>query len=484
MNALGKAWLGLHAWGGMLFSWLLVPIFVAGSLAVFEPEIGHWMRPEIDVGRISPSAAADLAELRLQVVGQAAPMWRVRLPGPREAGVGVSWGAQPRQLKDELLDADGRPVPVRATHGGHFFTDFHAELMLGKSGRWIVGAIGIVMLAAIVSGIFIHHRILRDFFTFRPRANRRRAWLDAHNLIGVATLPFLLLITYSGVMMLADTFMPAATQVLYDGKPGGARADAVQAFQRKASGDPATMLPLREHLAAAERILGVGKVTSLTVRLAGDRHAFVQAHRTVDDRLGAVADHVTFDAVSGALLGQQLSWNPMTYAYRAQVGLHVARFGGPVVRWVYFISGLLGAAMMAAGTLVFLRKRRQRHANGTVSRVLEGFGCASVAGILLACLAYLGSNRLLPAALPSRDAWEVAAFFAAWALSLGHGLWRGFPAWRGQLLLAGLLALLLPVLDLATGGGDALRLVLDLTGLVCGGLLLLAATRFFRKELS
>lgn len=483
MNALGKAWLGLHAWGGLLFSWLLVPIFVAGSLAVFEPEIGHWMQPEVDARPLLPEIAAGLAEARLRTVGEGAALWRVRLPSAREPAIGIGWGNNPRQLNEALLAADGQSLSPRATHGGRFFTDFHAELLLGRNGRWLIGAVGIVMLASIVSGIFIHHRILRDFFTFRPRANRRRAWLDIHNLLGVALLPFLLVITYSGVVVLAEAFMPAATQVLYDGKAGGPRADAVRAFLRPASGQPASMRPLAEQLAGAEAVLGVGKVGSLTVRQPGDRNATVQAHRSVDDRLAAVADHVTLDAVDGRLLAQQTDWNPMTYAYRAQVGLHVVHFGGPIMRGLYFVCGLLGAAMMAAGSVIFLNKRRQRHGEDLLQRFLEGCACASVGGILLACLAYLMSNRLLPAILPSRKEWEVGAFFLAWGLALAHALWRGRRAWRTQLLLAGGLALALPGLDLATaGGGDALRGAVDLGAALCGGLLLFAGWRLFRME--
>ncbi len=481
MSALGRALLGLHAWGGLVFSWLLVPIFVAGSLAVFEPEISHWMRPEIEAAPFSRADAVALGEARLREVGAGAALWRLRLPSAREPAIVIAWGDNPRALREEVLDAgSGRPLAPRATDGGHFFTAFHSELLLGAAGRWIVGAVGVFMLAALVSGVLIHHRIFSDFFTFRPRANRRRAWLDAHNLAGVATLPFLLAITYTGVVILAETFMPAATRVLYAGKTGAYRADVVQSFTRPASGESAAMRPLGAHLAAAESQVGTGKVISLTVHHPDDRLALVQAHRTIDDRLAAVADHVTFEAASGALFGKQTDWNGAAYAYRAQVGLHVAHFGGAAIRWTYFLSGLAGAAMMAAGIVLFLRKRRQRHAGGRLQRGLEAFGIAAVAGGLLACLAYFYANRLLPAAADGRAGWEVAAFFAAWGASLAHAAWRGWPAWRDQLLLAGLLALVLTPLDGLSGGmGDALRLGFDLTALVLGGLLLWIGRRLF-----
>lgn len=484
MNALGKALLGLHAWGGMVFSWLLVPIFIAGSLAVFEPEISHWMRPEVKFADFSQSTAAMLGEARLRQVGAESAVWRLRLPTERAPSIGIGWGKNPRALQEETLDVvSGQPLQIRVTKGGHFFTDLHAELLLEAPGKWIVGAVGIFMLAALVSGVLIHHRILRDFFTLRPRANRRRAWLDVHNLVGVATLPFLLMITYTGVVILAEAFMPAATYALYDGKPRANRAEVLKSFERKASGEAGQLLPLAEHLAAAERELGAGTISNLLIRHPADRNGLVQAYRHVNDRLSAVADHVTFDAVSGEVFGKQVDWNLMAYAYRAQVGLHVVHFGGSALRWLYFISGLLGAAMMAAGTVLFLRKRRQRHGAGRSQRWLEAFGIASVSGGLLACLGYFWSNRLLPVALDGRAGYEVVAFFAVLAAALAHAGWRGWAAWREQFMLAGLLAVLILPLDQFTGGGpDVMRQGFDLAAVLLGGLLLLIGWRFFGGE--
>lgn len=487
MSPLGRALLGLHAWGGLVFGWLLVPIFLAGSLAVFGPEIDHWLKPEASAPVVdNPAARATavaFAEARLRSVAPDAVLWRIRLPSGREPTVGIGWGNDPRRMREETLDAaSGQPLAPRPTHGGHFFTEFHAELLAAAPGKWIVAAAGIVMLAALVSGVLVHHRILRDFFIFRPWANRRRAWLDAHNLAGVATLPFLSMVAYTGVVILAETFMPAATVALYDGKARANRADVVQSFVRPPAGAKAPMRPLGEHLAAAEAILGDGTVGNLMVRNPGDRQGLVQALRHIDDRLSAVADHVTFDAVTGEVFGKQTEWNPMAYAYRTQVGLHVVHFGGPAMRWLYFASGLLGTATMAAGIVLFNRKRRQRAAGTRAQRLLEATGVAAVAGGIVACLAYLYAGRLLPATLDERPTLELAGFFGAWALSGLHAL-RAPPetAWRWQLALAGGLALLLPALDLATARQplDTLRLGVDATAVVIGGLLFFLARRCF-----
>ncbi len=54
-----------------------------------------------------------------------------------------------------------------------------------------------ILLIALISGIVTHRRIFADFFTFRPRRALPRATLDVHNLSGVLTLPFHVVITLS-----------------------------------------------------------------------------------------------------------------------------------------------------------------------------------------------------------------------------------------------------------------------------------------------
>lgn len=484
MSPIGKTLLGFHAWGGMLFSWLLIPVFVTGSVAVFEPEVTHWMQMASTSAQATATEAVALAEVRLREVGKEAPLWRIRLPTDREPLIGIGWGKNPRRMNEELLDAgSGEAIAVRETRGGHFFTHFHADLLLGPAGRWIVGAAGLVMLGALISGILIHHRFFSDFFTLRPRAGKRRTWLDVHNLAGISTLPFLLMITYTGCVILAETYMPAATQVLYEGNHRAIRADVIKNFERKASGIPGTSLPLASHLNPAEKQFGAGAISSLIVRNPGDRNSLVQVYRRVDDRISAVAEHITFDAISGDIFGQQRDWNPMAFAYRTQVGLHVVHFGGGTIRALYFLSGMLGAVMMATGTVLLLRKRRQQHGLDRRQRALEALGCASISGILFACSALLLANHLIPAELADRAEHEITAFFIAWALSLIHAWRRGDRAWREQYLLVTLILALSAVVDLASGGAfDSIRRHTDF---VIGGfavLTCLASRRFIHQE--
>jgi len=88
--------------------------------------------------------------------------------------------------------------------------------------------------------------------------------------------------------------------------------------------------------------------------------------------------------------------------------LHEVKFADPAVRWLYFICGLAGSAMMATGAILFMVKRRQKslrefgRATPQVYRLIEILNVAAIAGLALACVAYLWGNRLLPLALDER----------------------------------------------------------------------------------
>jgi uncharacterized iron-regulated membrane protein len=143
--------------------------------------------------------------------------------------------------------------------------------------------------------------------------------------------------------------------------------------------------------------------------------------------------------------------------------LHQVEFGGQALKWLYFLCGLAGSAMMASGAILFMVKRRGKHlgrqagefgsATARVYRLVEGLNVAAIAGLGLACIGYLWANRLVPVGLSHRASWELAVFFGLWSLALLHALVRApAAAWREQLGLLAALCLLLPLLNWITVG--------------------------------
>ena len=480
----------LHTWCGLLLGWMLFAIFLTGTLAVFDKEINWWMQPELTEQQQSAAAAADTAQRWLTAHHANETNWNINLPTERAPDLAVSVGERRRGggSATHLDPLTGKTVAPRETIGGNFFFHFHYTLHLPRTlGVWVVGFAAMAMLVALISGIIIHKKIFKEFFTFRP-AKGQRSWLDAHNASAVLLLPFHLMITYTGLAIFFLLYMPAAVDALYDGdtqgffneaQPAWAAQQALHAEGR--AGRPelaaaAALLPLSAIVSRAEAHYGAGMIGGLAVSNPGRADAKVTARPELGIRMElGKGEGMVFNGVSGELLLAPEPSRTSQLTQRVMAGLHFAQFGGYPMRWLYFICGLISCAMIGTGLVLYaVKQRKQAKANLHFLRVVESLNVAVVAGLLLACITLLWGNRLLPAELAARQDWELRLFFGVWALSWLHAwLRRPTLAWREQLMAAALLALTLPALDLwsAQGTQDVMRLTL-LASVASMGLLL------------
>ena len=480
------AW--LHTWAGLIFGWLLFAIFVTGTLAVFDKELNHWMQPEIPATQVSQAAAAQRAIAYLQAHEPKAGNWGISLPSERSPGLRVSTGERRYGGGVQLDPRTGEAIEVRDSVGGNFFFRFHFTLDLPRNwGIFVVGALALVMLAALVTGIVIHKKIFKEFFTFRPNKGQR-SWLDFHNASAVLLLPFHLMITYTGLVIFMLIYIPAGVDALFDGNhrayfqaQGNARLEQPRGLTRQ----PGELVDIAPLLAQAEAQLG--PIAGLSIRNPNTAGARIEIRPELGNRIAlSKGQAMVFDGVSGKLLSDVPELRPAPLTQRVMVGLHFAQFGGYPMRWLYFACGLVSCAMIASGLVLFCVKRGRQYANsGAEARGLGGYRVAEVCnigfitGLLLACIGLLWASRLLPVELALREQWEVRAFFGVWLLALLHAGVR--PAKRAWVEQLGLAALLCAGLASLGGVGDATRLGVVVTALVLGGLLGAAAWRVQRK---
>lgn len=456
----------LHTWCGLLIGWVLFAIFLTGTLAVFDKEISWWMQPELTDQGQSPVAAANIAQRWLSENRPDESNWNISLPTERSPALSVSVGERRRGAGSTQLDPlTSEVIEPRETIGGNFFFHFHYTLHMPRLlGIWVVGFAAMTMLVALISGIIIHKKIFKEFFTFRP-AKGQRSWLDGHNASAVLLLPFHLMITYTGLAIFFVLYMPAAVDALYDGdrqayfldaQPARTAAQVPRGEDRGSKpvqAPAAPLLALGEIVSHAEAHYGAGMIGGLTVSNPGRADAQVTARPVLGNRIELTkGEGMVFNGVTGELIQAPEPSRTSQLTQRVMAGLHFAQFGGYPMRWLYFICGLVSCAMIATGLVLYaVKQRKQAKANAHFLRMVESLNVAVVAGLSLACVALLWSNRLLPAELASRQDWELRLFFGVWALSWLHG-WVRKPmqAWREQLSAAAALALALPALDLMT----------------------------------
>jgi uncharacterized iron-regulated membrane protein len=409
------------------------------------------------------------------------------------------------QMKRLTLDpATGEILQGRETAGGNFLYRFHFELYgLDRVwGRWIIGIATLFMLVAIVSGVILHRNIFKDFFTFRP-GKGKRSWLDAHNASSVLSLPFHLVITFSGLLLLGNLLLPSAVQSAFQGDSRAymqsLRGSGNATAETPPSGERAPLTDLSALLTTAGQAWRGQPVGAITINHPGDRNAVVEVRAANMDNLTSgrrASQTLRFDGVSGRLLeASDAAVHPAAASpslvqaiWNVQIMLHRGLFASPIPRWLLFLAGVGGSLMIASG-LVMWRIAREKKATSFGHRLVEVMNVAGIAGLLVAIGAHLWSNRLIPADLAHRNDWEINVFFIVWGAAFLHALARKHKtAWIEQLVCAGASIALLPVLNACTGGlplfdsvrqGQWLLAGFDLCALVSGGGLLFAARKVF-----
>ncbi len=238
------------------------------------------------------------------------------------------------------LAADGS-VQVREEHPSQlveFIDVLHRVVGLPADidpYRWVMGVVAALYFVALVSGVIVLlPSLVKDFFALRVGKNLKRMWLDAHNVVGIVSLPFHIVMALSAVVFayhdqiyaVQDRMIhqgqwaqpPAAPQ----GKPGNAPAR-----------NPADML-LPSQLVQMVRQTAPGfEPNSLQyTQVTGPRpmvRVWGKDPQAVSPR--AVGGFAALDPYSGKLLstdylsGQQSTPNLFISSFFA---LHMASFGG------------------------------------------------------------------------------------------------------------------------------------------------------------
>lgn len=502
------AW--LHTWGSVVIGWLLFFIFVTGTASCFMYDTTRWMEPERPLEltlRQAPPAVQ--AEWALDFLARHAPVankWEIKLPHARNQP--DNGGASRTRLIarafpersnwefDPLTGQELPPLEVRATEGGEAFRNLHHKLyyMDEVAGIYIVGVVAVLALVSLVTGVIAHKKIFKDFFTFRP-GKGQRSWLDAHNVTSVMALPFFVMILWTGLVYFNDHYFPVPTEIM----------ESVVSHRPARQFDAAALpvlrpqAPLAPMIAQAEAILGQGQIGQIWVERRAGNPPVVDISRPWGTELPRTKNtdtFIRFNALTGERLPSTYAEGPGRTMLLALVALHEAWFANAPLRWLYFLSSLLGCLMIATGMVLWVVKRRGRHAReGTAAgfglRLVARLNVGVLAGLPVGVAAYFWANRLLPVTMGGRAEWELHCLFATWGwLTLYAALRPERRAWVEVPALAALAFGLLPLINALTTdkhlgvtltAGDWGLAGFDLTMLALAAMFLALAARLRRK---
>jgi uncharacterized iron-regulated membrane protein len=77
----------------------------------------------------------------------------------------------------------------------------HVDLFAGLPGMLFLGLMGLLLVVSLISGTVLYGFYMRklEFGTVRKQSNRLK-WLDLHNLLGIVTLVWLMVVGFTGVI--------------------------------------------------------------------------------------------------------------------------------------------------------------------------------------------------------------------------------------------------------------------------------------------
>lgn len=453
----------LHTWTGLILGWLLFSIFVTGTISYYKEEINLWMKPELHYAKDTNKSLEFAKEILLENAKKH-PNLSVSLPDSRSNTIKVSW----REKRDnkrirvtKYFDPFTKEeINPRKTAGGNFLYRLHFELyaMPRDKARIIVGFATMVLLIAIISGIIIHARIFKDMFTFNPNKNIR-SFLDAHVLIGVASLPFLIMITYSGLLLFTNSLMPWSAKAIYENKKEyrkdinklRASPPKIKKGKKEALREEKLSIILEK---ARKKMKNNIKRISIKTNKKGPTLIEIspKEHSTIFS-LKFEREYLLYELSSTKLIKHSVPLNStsLTMNINSTFGtLHRARFADQKMRFLFFIAGVCGVIISATGLILWVLKRKRRYSKEKSLGffLVEKLNIGTILGIFIATGIYFLSNRLIDANEEARSFLEIKSFFIAWgSVYLFAFIRQNTKAWLELSLIASFIFLILPVFD-------------------------------------
>lgn len=515
-----KAYKSVHTWTGIVAGLVLFIGFFAGALTMFKEPLDRWVR--VGAAPLAQPAADGMATLDDRLLPevlarhpQAADELSVFLHPAEHHSASVHWvtGAQGHgielggahqwawrdgagQLHVETQAASPLGALVDLLHRtagipGHLGDDY--------AGVYVMGVAAVLYFLALVSGVVVLlPTLVKDFFAVRPGANRKRFWLDVHNVLGITSLPFHLVISLTVVVFaFHDQFYGALEQVVYGRQPMFVPPAA------SAPREPTRLMPLSQLLTRVQQEApGFEPTELLYMRLNSPRpvvrvalahpHAIVHGPRTAYLVLHPHTGEVLNDSL---LPGRETAWSAPVNLFFA---LHFGSYGGEGVRWVYFVLGLMGAALFYTGNLLWLETRRKRQ-RADASQVLQPRASRVMAVLTVGgCLgSVLGVGVALIAGKWGRDAaleattLYLSSYYLTWVFCLVWAALRGVGRAAPELLAAcAVVSLGVSASSVLVDGpaswrawqtGSAAPLTVDILALVAAGAWSWAALRTRRR---
>ena len=358
-----RRWAWIHKWTSLVCTVFMLLLCLTGLPLIYHHEIGHLLGTDVEVPVIEgPAKRADID----QVVAAARALYpqKMMMYMSQEADEPNIWNLT---LGDNPTDENYKPVAVDARtalvvaepafEGGAFMSTMfhlHVDLFAGMWGKLFLGLMGLLLIIAIISGVVLYAPFMRklDFGTVRKERTARVKWLDLHNLLGIVTLVWALVVGATGMINTwADVLLKywQVTEI----------ADMVKPYA--GSSGPAKLSSMQAAITAAQTAepgMKVAFVAFPGTPFTSAHHygVFMRGDQPFSSRL---YKPVLIDAETGAITDRRsLPW--YLQALLISQPLHFGDYGGAWMQFFWAVLDIMTIIVLVTGLYLWIKRGRAK----------------------------------------------------------------------------------------------------------------------------
>ena len=359
-----RAWAFVHTWSSLVSTLFMLLLCLTGLPLIFHHEIDELFgsgdapasvagQPPASADRIAANALSHHPGKVIQYIG-----WDQHEPHKVFVILNAAADAAPNDATVTLYDAVS--AGTLGPSGNAFMQvmlRLHVDMYAGLPGKLFLGAMGLLLVAAIVSGVVLYWPFTRRlaFGTVRPERARRVAWLDLHNLLGIVTVAWLTVVGLTGVVNTLSEPLIAVWKAdtlsrMITGSQAGSNAGP-------ASGPPASLDTVVARATEAAPGMVPGFIAFPGTPFATPRHfgVFLRGTAPLTARL---LQPVLLEAGTGAVAdSRRLPWYLTTLLVSQP--LHFGDYGGLPMKVLGALLDLVTIVGLGSGlSLWWMRRRR------------------------------------------------------------------------------------------------------------------------------
>jgi uncharacterized iron-regulated membrane protein len=361
-----RRWSWIHKWSSLVCTVFMLLLCLTGLPLIYHHELGQLLGNEVEPPALTaaPAGVEPPRPSLDQVIaaGQARYPDKIMMYMSQEADQPALWfltmGANPTDPAFVSIAIDARTAryvaepPIEGGAVMAFLFHLHVDLFAGVPGKLFLGLMGLLLLTAIISGVVLYAPFMRklEFGAVRTGRTARLKWLDLHNLLGIVTLVWALVVGATGVVnTLADVLLQywQATEIAamvkpYEGQP-----------------PPATLASMEQSVARAQALqpgMRVAFIAFPGTPFASSHHygIYMRGDQALTARL---YKPVLVDAGSGRVTDQRtLPWY-LTALLLSQP-LHFGDYGGAGMQFLWALLDLATIVVLGSGLYLWLKRGR------------------------------------------------------------------------------------------------------------------------------